>query len=339
MNEIRVWVGSAGAFKDECKILIKLLKNLGNDSLVIRNGPVEGFDWIVEFTPRELHSPPGSISIYTSGTTAEPKKVTKQWKSILHNKKGSGKSTDRWLLTYSPARWAGLSVLAHCLKLGCELVIPDSLEIQDICKGIQKSTHISLTPSLFRKALVSGANLDNPDLIQVTFGGESATQIILDRAKQIWPKARISHVYASTEYGDLLSCSDGMEGFVRLPGDLTEEGELTIEGIPTGDLWRLEGGRYIFIGRKGDGINVGGAKVMPFEVEKIMNEIPGIDECRVFGVPSVLLGSIVCAEYRGIITPINLTKELRARLPKYAVPRCVKVKELTLTSAGKVSRR
>jgi acyl-CoA synthetase (AMP-forming)/AMP-acid ligase II len=339
MNEIRVWIGSAGAFKDECKVLTRLLKSLGNDSLIIRNGPAESFDWILEFAPREQHSPPGSVSIYTSGTTAEPKRITKQWKSILQNKRGNGKPTDRWLLTYSPARWAGLSVLAHCLKLGCELIVPDSLEIQDICKGIQKCTHMSLTPSLFRKTLISGANLENTDLIQVTFGGEAATQAILDKAKQIWPQARISHVYASTEFGDILSCSDGLEGFGRIPGELTEDGELTIEGIPTGDLWRLEGNRYIFVGRKGDGINVGGSKVMPFEVEKIMNEIPGVDECRVFGVSSALLGSIVCADYRGTITSMDLTIELRARLPKYAVPRCTQVKELTLTGAGKVSRR
>lgn len=338
MSGIQVWLGREGEFKAECKILMNLLSRLDEASLTLRTGPAEGFRWILDPSPGEAPSGKGTLTIFTSGTTGEPKPVTKVWADILSSKKGHGSPADRWLLTYSPARWAGLSVLAHCLKHQCQLLLPDSLDIQDICAGIRACTHVSLTPSLFRKAMVSGVDLASAALHQVTFGGEFATQSVLAQAHAIWPTARISHVYASTELGDLVACSDGLEGFVHLPGTLDDSGELHIGDHPSGDIWKQENGRYLYIGRKTDVINVGGAKVAPFEVEKVMNGVPGVFESRVFGASSPLIGALVCAEYRGMITPIQLALELRKLLPKYAVPILTQVDDLHLTDAGKVGR-
>lgn len=339
MSGYEVWLGQSGMFQAECFELIELLKNLNDDYLIIKNNYTEDFDWILERKARENIALPGTVGVYTSGTTSEPKLIVKSWNQVIENKKGNGTVGDRWLLTYSPGRWAGLSVIAHILKHGCELMVPESLHINDICKEIPFCTHISMTPSLFRKALITGSKLENPALKQITFGGEPATQAVLDQARSMWPNAKVTHVYASTELGDLVACSDGFEGFDKLPGVLSESGELIIGEFFTGDLWRYENGRFQFVGRNTDAINVGGAKVMPYEVEKIINDIPGVVECRVFGVSSALLGSIVCAEYRGQQSSMELTVLLRTLLPKYAVPRLIKVEELKLTDAGKVGRR
>jgi len=338
MSGIRAWLGREGRFKAECEALLDLLARIDEASLTLRTGPAEGFRWILDPGPAQASPDRGNVTIFTSGTTGEPKPVTKAWRAILDSKRGQGAPADRWLLTYSPARWAGLSVLAHCLKHQCRLVFPDSLDIRDICAGLRACTHVSLTPSLFRKAMVSGVDLTSPGLRQVTFGGEAATQAILTQAHAIWPAARISHVYASTEFGDLVACSDGLEGFVQLPGTLDESGELHIGGQPSGDLWKLENGRHLYLGRKTDVINVGGAKVAPFEVEKVLNSVPGVVESRVFGTPSPLLGALVCAEYRGTIAPVQLALDLRKLLPKYAVPVLTRVDDLQLTDAGKVGR-
>src|SRR5256885_17270846 len=46
--------------------------------------------------------------------------------------------------------------------------------------------------------------------------------------------------------------------------------------VETGDRVELRDGRYVFIGRGGGVINVGGLKVYPEEVEAIINAQPGV---------------------------------------------------------------
>lgn len=339
MSERRIWMGREGHFRAEVQALLGLLAEVDGCSLALRTDPAPGFAWILDPPQDPAAGEGGFITLYTSGTTGEPKPVRRNWREALRQKKGRGGPGDRWLLTYSPARWAGLSVIAHGLRHGCQLVVPETLSTEDLARGLARSTHVSLTPSLFRKLLISGFGLEAPDLVQVTFGGEAAPQACLDQARRLWPRARISHVYASTELGDLASASDGLEGFPHLPGELAEDGELLVAGTSTGDLWERVGARYLFRGRKTEIINVGGAKVVPYEVERLINAQEGVDECRVFGVPSPLVGSLVCAEYRGTAAPEALARALRGLLPKYAVPRLTKVEAIALTDAGKVGRR
>lgn len=339
MNELRLWVGREGRFRVECERVVALLAGLGPRALRLRVDETEGYDWAgaPEAAPR-AEAPPGTVTVHTSGTTGEPKMVSKRWADVLAGKRGSGGPADRWLLTYSPGRWAGLSVIAHVLRHGATLVLPDSLEVPELARRTRSCTHVSLTPSLFRKLLLTGEDLANPGMRQVTFGGEAAPQRVLDDARRTWPGARISHVYASTELGDLVATSDGREGFPRLPGALDADGELVVGGVKTGDLWRREGDRFLFVGRRSEFISVGGAKVSPSEVEAVLNGLEGVEESRVFGVPSPLLGQLVCAEYRGSAEPAALAAALRARLPKHAVPRLRKVDAIALTGAGKVGR-
>jgi acyl-CoA synthetase (AMP-forming)/AMP-acid ligase II len=338
MSVFRLWIGRERAFPEECERLIALLRDVARVGLVLSTAPREGFSWICD--PGEVHcgGDAGSVTLYTSATTGPAKPVTKRWEDILASKRGRGSPEDAWLLAYSPARWAGLSVMAHALRHCSRLVVPESLSVRDVATALPRATHVSLTPSLFRKLLASGAELAAPSLRQVTFGGEAATQRVLDTARACWPAARVSHVYASTELGDVASASDGREGFERLPGDVLPDGELVVAGFSTGDLWERRGDRWVFVGRRTDTIHVGGAKVSPFEVERVLNGMPGVLEARVYGAPSPLLGQIVCADYRGDAEPRQLAASLRELLPKYAVPRLRRVDEIALTAAGKVGR-
>src|SRR5262249_15060627 len=143
----------------------------------------------------------GQLTVYTSGTTGAPKASTKDVAEIFARKRGHGDPGDRWLLTYHPFRWAGISTISHALRFGCQLVVPTSLELADVLDAAPRATHVSLTPSLFRKMMLvaSESALAALPLRQVTFGGEEATQAVLDAAHRLWPDARVTHTYASTE--------------------------------------------------------------------------------------------------------------------------------------------
>jgi len=285
-----------------------------------------------------------SFHLMTSGTTGAPKRIPNDLRSSFGKKRG-GVQDERWLLCYSPSRWAGVSVVLHALKAGCTLCVPRSTAFPDLLSGMQElsPTHLSCTPSLFRNIVRMdelGALASTP-LKQVTFGGEAATQSVLDLASSIWPSARVSHVYASTEHGDVCAVSDGLAGvpqekFSRFR--FTDDGELIIGGVATGDLWELSGGRYLFRGRREEMINVGGNKVSPLVVEEFALR-QGADCARAFGVSTALMGSLVALEYCGGPDERALALLYRAAFPKFACPASLKkVNQIAMTNAGKTKR-
>ncbi len=69
------------------------------------------------------------------------------------------------------------------------------------------------------------------------------------------------------------------------------------EWLPTGDLIERVGDRCFFAGRRNDVINVGGNKVQPVRVEKVIQAIPGVRDVRVFSRSSSLVGQMVACEF------------------------------------------
>lgn len=282
--------------------------------------------------------------VYSSGTTGKPKRIMIDLKTAFL-KKRLVNPDECWLLTYSPQRWAGISVVLHVMKSGSTLCVPSSMATEDILEAaiFLSPDCVSFTPSMFRNLLrhdIEGI-LKKTSFKQVTFGGEAASQSVLDLAASCWPHSRITHVYASTEIGDICSVSDGLAG-VPLNKfkayEFTEEGELIVNGIWTGDIWTREGERYMFVGRRQEIINVGGNKVSPMSVEEAAIRV-GADTARAFAVPSPLMGNLVGLEYVGGPVEIIMQEQLRTRLTKYACPASIcQVQEIQLSVAGKTNR-
>lgn len=284
------------------------------------------------------------LVIRTSGTTGVPKEVPVDVVSALERKR-PGLQDERWLLTYSAQRWAGISVVLHAIKSDCILCVPESLSFSHLLAAatVLSPTHLSCTPSMFRNLVShdSAGVLRGVPFVQVTFGGEAATQSVLDLARSVWPRARISHVYASTELGDICAVSDGLEGVPRHKFEafaFTEDGELVVRGVQTGDFWELRGERFHFVGRKEEIINVGGNKISPLAVEEFALA-QGARAARAFAVPSALMGSLVGLDYVGGPDERNLALAFRAAFPKYACPASLtRVAAIELSEAGKTKR-
>lgn len=296
----------------------------------------------------------------TSGTTGTPKLVRHSLASLTRTTKTgqAAGSPIRWGQMYAIPRFAGMQVLLQSLLGGSSLVLGDADDNLDTLLALFERSGvnaISATPTQWRTLLMLPA-AGRLDLGQITLGGEIATQTTLDALRQKFPRARISHVYASTETGVGFSVTDGLEGFPARWLDQPERGlaidpdsgELLISGsrLPTGDAVARRGARVLFAGRLNGSINVGGNKVMPETVERVLLACPGVAAALARGRKSALTGNLVVADIvmREPVTDRAeqirvITQHCAKWLQRHEIPALVNfVSELKTGSSGKVLR-
>ena len=119
----------------------------------------------------------------------------------------------------------------------------------------------------------------------------------------------------------------------------------TIDGeqvAAPGDLGRIEAdGSVTLIGRGTSVINTGGEKVYPAEVEDVVVELAGVEECLVAGVPDERFGQLVAAIVVTAadrhLSASDVIAAARRSLAGYKVPRLVVfVEEVPRTPNGKI---
>lgn len=318
----------------------------------------------------------------TSGTTGEPKLVAHTLPSLTRTVKqdlARGQQY-RWGSLYRLTGFAGLQVFMQSWWGGSCLILSDEEGGSTIQRRVEqliagRCTAISATPTMWRKLLMS-CPVDQLPLRRITLGGEVADQAILDALRRAFPTARIAHVYASTEAGVGWGVHDGRAGFPAAllhsppPGiqlAIDAFGHLLVRSecdeqtylnssqplagpdgfIDTGDLVACDGDRVYFLGRENGTINVGGNKVHPEQVERVLLSFPGVRLARASARRSSLIGSLVQAEVvvdgDRLAEPELLRSELiahcRAQLEPYQVPAFVKfVTSIELTDTGKLKR-
>ncbi|NCT85640.1 MAG: malonyl-CoA synthase [Comamonadaceae bacterium] len=155
---------------------------------------------------------------------------------------------------------------------------------------------------------------------------------------------------------DDAACAVGRIGHVQVRGPSVFGGywqmpektaqEFTADGwFKTGDVGRLDANGYLtLIGRSKDLIISGGFNVYPAEVEGLLNELPGVGESAVIGVPHPDFGEAVVA----VVTPRGgqapdpeaLIQALKARIAGFKCPKRVIVQaELPRNAMGKVQKQ
>jgi long-chain acyl-CoA synthetase len=101
--------------------------------------------------------------------------------------------------------------------------------------------------------------------------------------------------------------------------------------------WNRDG--YVITGRISDLINVGGRKVNPAEIERVLRLSPHVRDVVVLGIPDKAHGEEVAACVAGDATEDELRKLCFRNLPAWQVPRrwffC---EEIPLNARGKISR-
>jgi acyl-CoA synthetase (AMP-forming)/AMP-acid ligase II len=321
--------------------------------------------------------------LLTSGTTGAPKLVVHSFESLAGALPRNPPSVSPmvWSTFYDIRRYGGLQIYLRAVLSGSPLVLSSAGEPprQFLTRaGAAGVTHISGTPSHWRRALMSGDSaLIAPEYVRLS--GEVADQTVLDSLHNAYPNARIAHAFASTEAGVAFDVNDGHAGFpASLLGNggpieiKVQDGTLWIRSaraatrylgespapiaggdgyVDTGDLVELADGRFYFRGRKGGIINVGGLKVYPEEVESVLNADPRVRMSLVKARRNPLTGSLVVAEVvlrdSESSADVNMADRIksdllsacRRALAAHKVPALLRfVPALELSGAGKLVR-
>jgi malonyl-CoA/methylmalonyl-CoA synthetase len=135
-------------------------------------------------------------------------------------------------------------------------------------------------------------------------------------------------------------------GYWRMPEKTKEE--FTADGwFRTGDVGHFGGGsvpdRYLtLVGRSKDLIISGGYNVYPKEIEGYIDELPGVVESAVIGLPHPDFGEAVAAVVvgkSGAIDAARIVEALKGRIANYKVPKRVfVVDDLPRNTMGKVQK-
>ena len=110
--------------------------------------------------------------------------------------------------------------------------------------------------------------------------------------------------------------------------------------LHTGDLARRGPlGTVRFAGRIKDVVKSGGFSIFSAEVERALEEHPGVVEAAVLGVPDARLGEVPVAAVRGTASPDDVLAFAHDHLAHYKVPRqVVVVDDLPRGGTGKVQK-
>lgn len=133
------------------------------------------------------------------------------------------------------------------------------------------------------------------------------------------------------------------QGYWRMPEKTKEE--FTADGFfKTGDVGKIDERGYVHIvGRAKDLIISGGYNVYPAEIESYINEMPGVAESALVGVPHPDFGevgvAVVIAKAGAALEPQAIIAALKSQLANFKIPKqCFVVPELPRNTMGKVQK-
>lgn len=321
--------------------------------------------------------------LLTSGTTGLPKLVVHTLDTLAGaiDPANYAPGAVIWSTFYDIRRYGGLQILLRSVLNRTSLIVADAQEpIGEFFTRCANHgvTHISGTPSHWRRALMSTAvRRISPEYVRLS--GEIADQSILDGLRAAFPHARVVHAFASTEAGVAFEVADGLEGFpsgvvndtpdvemklhngsLRIRSDRNAHGYLGTESVvlkdkdgfvDTGDMLELRGDRYHFVGRRDGVINVGGLKVHPEEIESVINRHPAVRMSLVRTKRSPITGALVIADVvlqsgrqdtnrDGRVLRDDILLLCRQTLSPYKIPSAINfIPELSIAESGKLQRR
>jgi acyl-CoA synthetase (AMP-forming)/AMP-acid ligase II len=113
-------------------------------------------------------------------------------------------------------------------------------------------------------------------------------------------------------------------------------------GFLTGDLGYLDRDRLVLTGRVSQLVNVAGRKVDPAEVERRLQELPGIADARVLGMACDTRGQQVVAflvRTDSALTPLAIRQWCAGTLSTHKIPRrFIFVDHFPVDARGKIDR-
>ncbi|WP_048439927.1 malonyl-CoA synthase [Caenimonas sp. SL110] len=133
------------------------------------------------------------------------------------------------------------------------------------------------------------------------------------------------------------------KGYWQMPEKTKEE--FTADGwFRTGDVGKIDERGYVtIVGRSKDLIISGGYNVYPAEIEGYINDLPGVAESALIGVPHPDFGevgvAVVIAKPGAKLDAEQIVAKLKSQLANFKIPkRCFVVDQLPRNTMGKVQK-
>lgn len=268
---------------------------------------------------------------------------------------------DTLFLVGSLCYTANLNSAIHILNEGGSIVFSKSIYPKTWINEIEKNnvSSIFMVPAhyrLFLKELKD--NIYN--VKSLLSCGDKLDMDTIRTLKERFPKAQICEYYGASELGHISYINFGEDFKIDSVGKAFPQVEFWIEDdliwvkspyiapdfrpkATVGDIGRIDKADNLYLmGRKNNTINKGGVKILPYNIEKVLNEHPKVIKSFVFGVKHSIKGQEIAA----IILPKDnelTVKEImeycRKNLESHCYPQKVKIeKDLKLNLSGKIDR-
>jgi acyl-coenzyme A synthetase/AMP-(fatty) acid ligase len=326
------------------------------------------FDYAIEefsvilLNPKSQFKLESGLILFSSGTTGIPKMMFHEFSklfNILYQPVKRQREL-KILLFLMFDHIGGINTLLNCLKDGSTIIIPKYRTPEYIVELIDEF-QVNVLPTTPTFLNLMSIHLSNnyskiKSLRLITYGTERMPELILEKLKKNLPNIKLLQTFGTSETGILKTVSKSSDSlYFRIEDDryLTkiEGGVLFIKSkfnvngylnmvsdkfdedgwYNTGDLVKIdEDGYMMIVGRINELINIGGLKVMPAEVERVLLDFDGVLDCVVFGQFNSLTGQMVSAKIKlnesifKTCDPIELKKQIKNwcknKLDKYKVP-------------------
>ncbi|MDD3225364.1 MAG: AMP-binding protein [Clostridium sp.] len=307
------------------------------------------------------------LLILSSGTTGHNKIILRDHKSWMDALKYHGKVfninfSDTLFLVGSLSYSANLYSTVHMLNEGGTIVFSRHISPKAWIKemNLNNVTTIFMVPAHYR-LLLKETSKTMPNINSTLSCGDKLDAKTIDGLKIKFPKAHIYEYYGASELGivsfmDFRKSSKTSSVGTAFPGvELkikdsflwVKSPYLAPDFAPQAtvyDIAKIDSmGNLYILGRKNDTINKGGIKILPYNIEKIIDKHPNVLKSIVFGVNDSMKGKEIAA----IIIPKNndLTiKDIREycknNLETCCRPKKIKiVQEVNLNLNGKIDRK
>jgi acyl-CoA synthetase (AMP-forming)/AMP-acid ligase II len=283
---------------------------------------------VVEPAPRQE-----AMILYTSGSTGMPKGVllshdSQRW-SLERGEEIAGDRGHHVYVVAAPMFHMNATISTKgAFWTGATVVLLPAFDAGAYARAIpaHRVTWLTSVPTMLalvaREAAASGG-LDFSSVTDVTMGSAPLTQALIDKVRALFPRARISNSYGTTEGGpspfgphpggiprpelslgyphpgtgaELREGASPDEGVLWLKNPMVMNGyqnlpEKTAAVLQdgwyrTGDIMRRDAdGFFYFLGRADDMFDVGGENVWPGEVEKLIETHPAVHQALVVPAP------------------------------------------------------
>jgi O-succinylbenzoic acid--CoA ligase len=267
--------------------------------------------------------------MFTSGSTGAPRAVELSRGAFVASARASElrlgwRDDDRWLCVLPLAHVGGLSILIRCLVARRTVVLLERFDAEAVSEVIERVrvTLASFVPTMLSRLLTRDSAWRAPSAVRaVLLGGAPAPDAL-------WSEALGRGLPVLETWGMTETCSQVATAIpgasprspVPLPGwnVRSRAGRLEVKGLAlltryiergpgssplsadgwfsTGDLGTVNpDGSVSISGRADEMIVTGGENVSPFDVERVLESVPGVRRAAVVGLPDAEWGEIVAA--------------------------------------------